>query len=657
MRYPLYIPPLFFVNAFLILFSIFLNLFTTDESFNPLYNYLNKYCEFEGEVYSFPVNKKDKITFYLKIHSIDKKQFKNVYLLINVSKEIKIKKTDRFLGYEKILLPPPPRNIGEFDFRKYLYNRNVYGVVNIYNEDFFDILPTQNKFSFLWNLIILIREKMQTLFSKYLSPQERAVLQGILLGEKPTGFPEIENNFRKAGVIHILVASGSNVGFVMLFVILICRIIAIPKRFSIIISIPAIFFYSALCGNDPPVMRATIMFATASIAYILAREQKILNAILISAFVAMLSKPKSIFDPSFQMSYIATCGIVFLVPLLKSNYFKNKLWGWLEILFLTSFCAQTILAPVLAHYFNQISIIGIIANLIVVPLSAVGFLLGFIWNIVSVFSLNLEKIFEVITSFCIKILISIVNFFSSFAFSSKYVVAPAYLFIGFFYISVIFLIFVKSKRQRIYIFLFLIFSNIFIVLYPNKKTNPKIIIPDYYSGSMSILIEDRDICLILENGNMNRNLERIILTSGYKNIEKIINFLNSKIPESFIRNFKVKEVILPTGDLIHFKSFSIRAFLNNRKIINYDVLFNKSKIYSVVFEPDNLKNNSFKIVKINSKRYNNIFEKMRWQYAIIQDTKNFDSSRIFSTLEDGQIDIYLSQSKGKIKKITKWRNQ
>ncbi|HCJ66957.1 MAG TPA: DNA internalization-related competence protein ComEC/Rec2 [Elusimicrobia bacterium] len=342
-------------------------------------------------------------------------------------------------------LPPGAVNPGSFDYRKYLARKEIYSLFYINPEKEIRKISSTNKYSlFYWTN--LSRKKFLETITKNLpreegSPRGEAgeILAGILIGEKSQLTPEIKKIFIDAGVMHILVVSGLNVGFVIaIFFWLFRWVFYLPRRTAMFLLFPVIVFYLFLTGAEAPVVRASIMAICVLLALLLKRETSIYQALLLALLIILLINPQSLFDVSVQLSFAATLGIVYLsIKFLKPFLTAPKPIVYALGTFFTSLAAQLSVNPLMAYYFHKISIIAILANLLVVPLAGIILASGFLLIFSSLFGGIILFLVKQINLFFLTGLIKMVNFFASLPKAMINVPQPSWLFFFWYYFTLI----------------------------------------------------------------------------------------------------------------------------------------------------------------------------------------------------------------------------
>jgi len=210
----------------------------------------------------------------------------------------------------------------------------------------------------------------------HLPATSAALLGGLLLGEKTGLPPEASEAFRRAGVYHILAVSGFNVALLASSVFFVLSTLGVPRRVTAVVAGAALVGFALVVGGQASVLRATVMGLLLLGALLLDRESQLMNALALAVLLLLAWRPGDLGEPGFQLSFAATAGIIHLAPPLTAWLIGKRWPGWLATPMAVSLGAQAAVTPVMLVHFNQLSLIGIVANLVVVPMAAVGTTLG-----------------------------------------------------------------------------------------------------------------------------------------------------------------------------------------------------------------------------------------------------------------------------------------
>jgi competence protein ComEC len=264
-------------------------------------------------------------------------------------------------------------------------------------------------------------------FEKGLKPEPASVLAGVVLGEKKSVPQELKTAFQDSGAMHLLVASGSNVGFVVAVVYFFCARLRVKRRYAGLAALALSGLYVAAAGMDPPLVRAYLMFSAALAAWLLRRETGAFHALTAACLLILLYSPRALFDAGFQMSFLAAYGLVVGMALWGRYFPRKGPAAGAAGLFFVSFFAQLCLYPLLAFYFHKISLVSLASNMLLVPGSGVAMALGFMMAL----SVKIAPLFKLLAAACglfMQCFLWTVRFFAGLPFSSVRVPAPSPLF-------------------------------------------------------------------------------------------------------------------------------------------------------------------------------------------------------------------------------------
>lgn len=195
---------------------------------------------------------------------------------------------------------------------------------------------------------------------------DAAALFALLFGGYEGIRPELTAAFVATGVVHILSVSGSHISLLAAVMAWVGAWLRLPRAAVSGLVIAAIAFYSLLAGLVPPVLRSALMGGLTFLAVALEREKEAQRILAVTGLCLLLFSPLLLFDISFQLSFAATAGLLYLAP-----RFRDIMRGWPEFLrggLSITLAAQLSTLPFLAWYFHQVSVSSLLANLTIVPL-------------------------------------------------------------------------------------------------------------------------------------------------------------------------------------------------------------------------------------------------------------------------------------------------
>jgi competence protein ComEC len=203
----------------------------------------------------------------------------------------------------------------------------------------------------------------------HLPPVSGALLEGLLIGERRQLPPTLLADFRRAGVYHVLAISGFNVALVAGSAFLLLRLARLPAPLAAGLALATLVAFAAVVGGQPSVLRATVMGGLFLAAGLLGRESRVWNSLAAALLVLLALDPGSLSEPGLQLSFAATAGLLHLGPWIRA---RLPPWcpGPIATALAVSAGAQLGVTPVMLLHFGQLSPLGVVANLLVVPIAS-----------------------------------------------------------------------------------------------------------------------------------------------------------------------------------------------------------------------------------------------------------------------------------------------
>ncbi|MFN8347171.1 MAG: ComEC/Rec2 family competence protein [Spirosomataceae bacterium] len=270
-------------------------------------------------------------------------------------------------------LVEPPLNPAQFDYRKFLSYKQIFRQHYLRGTDFIRI----GRQSHWLNEIIYAVSEWSDAALHRLVPYDReyAVAKAMVLGLRDEMDNELVQAYSAAGAVHVLSVSGFHITvFIGIITFFLGRL---QKRrrgrwLYLGITLTTMWFYAVLTGLSAPVIRSALMFTIFLLAKPFGRKENSTNALFGSALVLLAIDPLLIYSVSFQLSYAALGGILFLQPVLYQSlsfkdWFRDKIWAITAV----AIAAQLIAFPIIAFYFHQFPNYFWLVNPVVVGLSFV----------------------------------------------------------------------------------------------------------------------------------------------------------------------------------------------------------------------------------------------------------------------------------------------
>ncbi|MEK7545133.1 MAG: ComEC/Rec2 family competence protein [Patescibacteria group bacterium] len=281
------------------------------------------------------------------------------------------------------------------------------------------IVSVDHDHSFLFPLRQFLFLRMKSIFRE----PSGSFLSGILLGIQGSLPFSVQEDFRVTGLTHILVFSGGNVSFFILFLNMCLGFMARRQRSFVLIA--AIFLIVGLSGFSPPALRAALMGTLPLLALFFGRRRDVKRFFFLSGFALIFYNPWLVFDYGFLLSFSATFGILFVYPFFEKTFLARYFFGKI---FLLTIAVQLSSLPIFFS-FGNFSLIAPVTNTLLLP-----FLPFFLVSGIVAFVLPfLAPLFSV----CVDLFLGLLHLFAKIPFAS--VVVPSFpIFLTVFYYFVLF---------------------------------------------------------------------------------------------------------------------------------------------------------------------------------------------------------------------------
>lgn len=262
-------------------------------------------------VISEPEDKDYKYTYTIKLKEIEGQNgCENTQLILNVNKNKLngdvLKFGDEILLTSEFERPNGARNYKGFDYKNYLKSKRIYGTVQL---DSYKLIG-KDRADVGSKIINSVQNNMKENINKILGSEEAALCIGVLVGDREAISEEVEDDFQKSNLTHMLAVSGSHITYIInALAIMLSKT---SKRFAKIFTIVFLVFFMALTGFTSSVVRASIMGMLILVASLVHRKSDTFNNLGISSLIILLVNPYAIADVGFTLSFGGTIGIVLL---------------------------------------------------------------------------------------------------------------------------------------------------------------------------------------------------------------------------------------------------------------------------------------------------------------------------------------------------------
>jgi competence protein ComEC len=351
---------------------------------------------------------------------------------------------DRLVFRSRLRKPRNFNNPGAFNYRRYMAFKGLWRTA--YTKGSRLQVVQRASSGDLRQLLNDVRRALAVLIDRAGKGPSAAVLKALVIGDRSAISSAVRDRFNRAGVGHILAISGLHIGIVatvafFFFHKLLRRVRPLlwrawTRKGAAIFSLVPVCIYGLVSGMSPSTQRAVIMVSAFLMTFLFEREPDTFNTLALAAFIILILFPPALFSISFQLSFAAVMSILYGLSCIQkaapingqnaktglANRLHRKLIGFL-LVSLLAICGTL---PLVMYYFNQISLIGLFANLVVVPL------VGFVVIPCGLLTLFIYPVSSQIAYGCVKIclfvldyVLLVINYFADLPFAAVKTFTPS----------------------------------------------------------------------------------------------------------------------------------------------------------------------------------------------------------------------------------------
>jgi competence protein ComEC len=296
----------------------------------------------------------------------------------------------------ELVRPAKPANAGDFDAREWLRAQGLHCLVAAQSVDAVRIVARErNLFDWLAVVRARARRRAEDLITGHLHKRTAPVAQSLLLGSRVDLDHEMRRAFAESGTLHVLAISGMNVGLLWGWLWFLCRGLRLSASVSLIAVITLLPAYAVLTDANPPVVRATIVAVVLALGQLTGRGGSAWNSLALAALFVLAWNPSDLFNAGAQLSFLAVFAILLAMSFLRAlrgtlveadtPLEGGPLWSsgltWLIRKLTESYAIGAaiwlVTSPLIASQFHLVSPIGLVVNVLLSPLIAVMFWLGY----------------------------------------------------------------------------------------------------------------------------------------------------------------------------------------------------------------------------------------------------------------------------------------
>ena len=308
-------------------------------------------------------------------------------------------------------------NPGAFDYARFLRRQGVSGRAYVAGNRWKVRAMADAEVSLRLRMA-RYRQSLSAQYFSHLESEEAAIAAAMSLGDKRSLDAAQRQSFSATGVSHVLALSGLHLGILFsLYSLLFVN--RLPSRrgrvFASLVGVALLWGFALLVGFPLSLVRATVMFTLWQLSVVLYSERSSLNNLALAALLILLFSPASLFDIGFQLSFTSVFFILLLTPhiprprWLRRSRLLALVYGWLTV----SIVAQIGTGPLVAYYFHTIPLVGLLGNLLAIPLAYVILGLALVFFLIPGF----QGLTATFLGWCIRCLTGAVGWMSAWPYS------------------------------------------------------------------------------------------------------------------------------------------------------------------------------------------------------------------------------------------------
>ena len=339
------------------------------------------------------------------------------------------------------ILKKPENFSADFSWPAYLAKDDIYYEMFYPQTEF---VSAGNGF-WLKEKLFALKAKFLLAISKVTPEPHSAFLGGITIGAREDLPKDLQEKFRTTGVAHIVALSGYNITIIAETIMLFFGFL--PQYLAIGGGVIGVILFAIMTGASATVLRASIMALLALTAKATGRIYTVSWALFLAGFFMVWQNPKILrFDTSFQLSFLATLGLIYISPIVKNKLgFVTDKFNLREI-FSATVSAQIAVLPLLVYKTGLISLVGLPVNFLILPFIPLTMFFGFATGIFGMINYFLSLPFAWASYALLQYELFIVDIFAKLPFSAVSIASFSEVFLILSYVVIFFI--VSHLRQK-----------------------------------------------------------------------------------------------------------------------------------------------------------------------------------------------------------------
>lgn len=471
-------------------------------------------------------------------------------------------------------------NRGGFNYRQYMALQEIW--CSTYTRGKHVVLMDTSPSQSIALSLTRMRERLACFIDKSVHDRSGPILKALLIGDRSGISTAVRNIFNRAGVGHLLAISGLHIGIVAtVSFYLFSRLLSLwpfllrrawTRKSAALLAMLPVVGYALIAGMSPSTQRAVVMICLFLMTFWFEREQDSINTLAIAAGLILICFPPALFSISFQLSFTAVLFIILGLPFFRVPDTVHTrpcypIVRKMVVFFGVTFMAIVGTLPLTLYYFNQVSLVGLLANSIGVPL--IGFVvvpLGLAALCFFPFSPPAASLGIQAAGIVLGKALDLLDLIAGLPFAAVRTITPSLLEIGCYYI--LFLVVFSMRRNRwgkVIAMIALLTLGADIMYWAHERfwrNDFKTTIIDVGQGSAALLEFPRGYCMLIDGGGFSDN-------SNFDVGEKII------APFLWRRKIKTIETVVlshPNADHLNgllyiTRQFNVKNVWSNHQVV------------------------------------------------------------------------------------------
>jgi competence protein ComEC len=340
---------------------------------------------------------------------------------------------------------PKNNENSNFNYQMYLAKDGIYYICN---KPETLILGSIRKNS-IYSFILTAKNRFEEKLSEIFPDPEGAYLKGLLLGGSKRMTKDFSDAFQRTGTTHTVAVSGYNVAIVAAFLMEAGILLGLWRQQVFSFAVVGIVLFVLMTGVPSSAVRAGIMGSLVIWAMKEGRLANSANAILLAAAAMLFVNPMLLrYDAGFQLSFLATIGIVQMSPLLEKIFWRRgRAPKLIQETFILTISATIFVLPVILNSFEKLSLVSPIANFLILPAIPVIMGMGFAAGAAGFVFLPLGKLIGFIPYILLKIELFLVQWMASWSWASVEIKNFNWKYISGYYLILLLIIYSQKRKK------------------------------------------------------------------------------------------------------------------------------------------------------------------------------------------------------------------